>query len=74
MPAPKFQLSDALIAKINDLAADLGEAADGFRTDWQEQSERWQDGDKGTAADAWIESLHEAVDALNNLDREPTPD
>jgi hypothetical protein len=66
-----FRLNNELITKINQLASDLNTAAETFRDDWSGRSERWQEGDTGTAVDAWIESLDNLVSDLEAVEAEP---
>lgn len=66
-----FKLDKGLVTRVAELASDLSAAASEFRDTWTARSEGWQEGDKGTAADAWIEGLEEVAQSLENLESEP---
>jgi len=66
-----FKLDKDLVTRVAELATDLSAAAEAFRDAWNERTERWQEGDKGTATDAWIEGLEEVAESLENLESEP---
>lgn len=66
-----FRLDPKLVKRINELASDLSGAAEGFREAWSEESERWQEGSRGMAADTWIEELENVVDTLETVTEKP---
>jgi len=66
--AEEFRLSDELAARISSLASDLGTEARELRDQWEERSERWQDGDRGTEVSAWIDELDDLAESLDSLD------
>lgn len=71
MAGRKFKLDAELTKRVAELESDIRAAAEEFRSLWDDASERWQEGDAGTAADAWIETLYELGDALEGLTEEP---
>jgi predicted transcriptional regulator len=66
-----FRLSADLTGRIATLASDLRMEAQEHRDAWDEKSEKWQEGEKGTVTDGWIEELDELADALENVSDEP---
>jgi hypothetical protein len=66
-----FRLDNDLSERITALESDLRGAAQTFRDEWEERSERWQESDAGTDADAWIESLDQAADELSAITPKP---
>jgi hypothetical protein len=55
-------------AAIADLRGIYRDLADHAQTYFDERSERWQQGDAGTAYDAWMNGLAEAAERLVDLD------
>lgn len=66
-----FKLSKELAERIATLASDLRMEAQEHRDAWEEKSEKWQEGEKGSLTDGWIEELEELADNLENADEEP---
>lgn len=46
------------------------EAADRIQGEWDEKSERWQEGDKGEAVSAWLEEVREVEITPIELDEQ----
>lgn len=61
MPNKKWSVSDTLDP------VDLENAVSDLREQWDEMSERWQEGDKGQAVSDWLDRLDEIVDDYNNV-------
>lgn len=66
-----FKLNADLSARIATLETDLRGAAQEFRDAFEERSERWREGDAGTSADTWIESLESLADDLERVTDKP---
>lgn len=69
--AHKFRLSPAVRDAVASLASDLTAEAEDHQSAWDDRSERWQEGEAGSSAAAWIESLGELADALESFPEEP---
>lgn len=67
--ADEFRLSDDLAERITQLASDLASEAQELRDIWDEKSERWQDGEKGSEVDTWIDELVDLAESLDDLDK-----
>jgi hypothetical protein len=61
VPNKKWSVSDTLDP------VDLENAVSDLREQWDEMSERWQEGDKGQAVSDWLDRLDEIVDDYNNV-------
>lgn len=62
--------SNAAIANLRDW---LTSAAEEARNEWDDRSEKWQEGDAGQSANEWIEKV-EAAGERDDIDEPPTPD
>lgn len=71
MTTHKYRLSPELAARAAALATDLNAELDEHQTEFDGRSERWQEGEAGTAVGAWIEHLEELVTTLEGLPEEP---
>jgi predicted transcriptional regulator len=67
----KFKLSDELSDRLSELASDLRMEAEEHRDAYDMKSEKWQESEKGTVTEGWLDSLDELVDHLENMDDEP---
>jgi hypothetical protein len=66
-----FWLNKELSARIATLASDLENEREQFQSAWDERSEKWQESDKGNDVLAWIETIGEVKDQLENLEDKP---
>jgi hypothetical protein len=66
-----FKLSEELSRRMAELAGDLQAEAQDHRDAFDDRSEKWQESEKGTVTDSWIESLYEVAEQLENVDVEP---
>jgi hypothetical protein len=67
----KFKLSDELSSDLARVASDLRMEAEQHRDAFDDRSEKWRESEKGSETEAWIDSLDELVDNLDNVDDEP---
>lgn len=67
----KFKLSPEVAEAVAKLASDLRAEAADHQSIWDDRSEKWQEGDAGSAAASWIEDLENLADELENLSEEP---
>lgn len=67
-----WKLSPELTKKISELATDLNAEVDEMRSEFDDKSESWQEGDKGTDVQTWLDELGELADTLDALDTEVT--
>lgn len=56
-------VTEALIAYRNK----LDEVYQGFNSDFDDKSEKWQESDKGEAVKSWIDEMSEQLDELENF-------
>jgi hypothetical protein len=77
-------LPDA-VEKVNDLIGDINgaiedatgivqEIADEAQSDFEERSERWQQGDAGSEYQGWVEQLTELIGNMEQLDAFEAPE
>lgn len=69
-----WTMPEQLAAQVATLATDLGQYAADEREEFDQMSERWRDGDRGTAVDGWLEELGNLADELEALDHEAPTD
>ena len=67
-----FKLNKALQKQVDQLANDLSEALDEMRSEYDEKSERWQEGDRAAAVDTWFDEIEAVMTELQSLDAEPS--
>jgi hypothetical protein len=60
-----------LWSEIGDVKSQLEELTADLRDAWGEHSEKWQESDKGDAADTWIEELENLRDEMENITDRP---
>lgn len=65
--ANKWRISKELYVRITELESDLGAFAQEQRDKFADMSEHWQESDKGTEVDAWIDQLSDLQEALDNV-------
>jgi len=53
-------------AKRTELQAAIDDVKDALRTEWDEKSEGWQEGERGQAANAWIEDIEDKASQLDD--------
>lgn len=77
--------AEALMSQLNDLSADVNTALDDNRGEFEERSERWQEGERGEITSEWLDTLDEfaatvdtalddlsnVVDGIDNLEEKP---
>lgn len=73
MAEHRYQLSNETQQSLKDAEAAARAAQTALenetqthRDEWSARSEKWQDGEKGQAADNWFESLDEIIEALES--------
>lgn len=52
---------------IESLGDELAELVEWARGLWYERSERWQEGDRGTATNDWIDTIEALADKITQL-------
>lgn len=52
---------------IQNLGNELAELVEHARGLWYERSERWQESDRGTVANDWIDTIEELADRIQSL-------
>jgi hypothetical protein len=65
-----WKLSKTLAKQIDDVRAALDTEVQDMRSEFDDKTERWQDGDKGVEVSAWLDELSEVVDTLDGLELE----
>lgn len=63
----KFVISPATKKLMNGLFEALSDELQEHRDAWDERSEKWQDSDAGTNAEAWMEQFDHLLDELDNV-------
>lgn len=78
-----FKISKTQEAEINDLMNAAATAVDSLRaflrddvlsplrSEWDEKTEKWQEGDAGQAAESWLTEWDEFVDGLPEFNEWP---
>lgn len=66
-----WKLSAETRKLLTDAHSALAAELDELRGDWSSKSERWQEGDRGTAVDAWLDELAQLADALDSYEDQP---
>jgi hypothetical protein len=66
-----WKLSKTLEKQIDDVRAALDTEVQDMRSEFDDKSEKWQEGDKGTEVAAWLDELSDVVDTLDGIDVEP---
>jgi uncharacterized protein YukE len=66
-----FKLSTATQQVLATAAETLRDEVAEHRSEFDDKSERWREGDAGTATEAWLDELDNLVDTLDNLDAKP---
>lgn len=61
-------------AKLEDARSVLTDIHSQAESDFSDKSEKWQEGDKGTATQEWIDTLSEALDWFNDIDMPSEPE
>ena len=61
------ETSSALSAAYLALNAELED----HNAEWEAKSETWQEGERGTAVSAWLETLGELADSLDSYEPKP---
>lgn len=54
--------------KVADAKSVLEEIRDGHESDFDEKSEKWQEGENGSAVREWIEGMTEVIDAIPEVE------
>jgi hypothetical protein len=65
-----FRLSKETRDALSETQSLLEQELLDHRDVWDSRSERWQDGDAGTEAMAWIEELTMLIESIDDLPRE----
>lgn len=70
-----FKLDQAKLDKAKGAIDELFEELSDFRAEWEDKSERWQEGEKGQAALQWLDltedQLDQAISALDDIALKP---
>ncbi len=65
--AQKWNVTAKIFKAIDDAKQALEEFTSDQEMQWDDMSEQWQEGERGSAVQAWIEQLDDLVDELETV-------